>query len=261
MFQQPKDRLHALPEYQALLKVAGLTAETVFKHPNIKPWRVLADRENCTLDFDFDGTPVRLHIKRYKPQRGFRTPGEIEFMGMSALAYEKIPTAPLVAWGVMLDKRSFVILLHLNGYTPSDKLIEQGTPFDKLLVPTADLAAKLHRANLHHRDLYLCHFLAKLDGDQVDLRLIDTARVARLESMLTRGRWIVKDLAQFWYSTTKLPITDDQRDAWLKRYAEQRGLPGYVGLKKAVLRKVDKIARHDAKLNAAQPDRNISIPT
>jgi len=261
MFQMPKDRMHALPEYHNLLTAAGLSVTTVFNHPNIKPWRVLPDRENCTLDFEFEGKPVRLHIKRYKPERGFKTPAEHEFMGTAALVYEKIPTAPLVAWGVMLDKRSFIILLHLDGYTPGDKLVEQGTPFDRLLMPTADLAARLHMANLHHRDLYLCHFLAKLDGDNVDVKLIDTARVARLETIFTRGRWIVKDLAQFWYSTTKLPITDAHRDAWLKRYAEQRGLPGVGGIKKAVLRKVAQIAKHDAKLNAAQPNRNISIPT
>jgi len=261
MFQMPKNRMHAPPEYQALLRAAGLSAESVFTNPQIKPWRVLPDRENCTLDLQFEGQPVRLHVKRYKPERGFKTPAQIEYQGIAALAYEKIPTADLVAWGVMLDHRSFVILKHLDGYTAADKLIQQGTPFDKLLIPTADLAAKLHMANLHHRDLYLCHFLAKPDGDAIDLRLIDAARVARLDFIFTRGRWIVKDLAQFWYSTTKLPITDAQRDAWLKRYAEQRGLPGYAGLKKAILRKVARIARHDAKLNASQPKRNISIPT
>jgi hypothetical protein len=70
----------------------------------------------------------------------------------------------------------------------------------------------------------------------------------------------VKDLAQFWYSTWKLPITEEQREAWLKRYAEQRGLPGPGGLKSAVLRKAAWIARHDQSLNQKQPDRNVSIP-
>lgn len=261
MFEQPKNRMNALPEYHALLSAAGVTADNVFKHPQIRPWRKLEDRENCTLDFEFEGKPVRLHVKRYQADRGFKTPAQIEYMGMSALMYEKIPTAPLVAWGVMADRRSFVILKHLAGHTPADKLIEQGFAFEKLLKPTADLAAKLHLADLHHRDLYLCHFLAQSDNEDMDLRLIDTARVARLESIFTRGRWIVKDLAQFWYSTTKLPISDTQRDAWLKRYAEQRGLPGFEGIKKAILRKVAKIARHDAKLNASQPNRNISLPT
>ena len=33
------------------------------------------------------------------------------------------------------------------------------------------------------------------------------------------------------------------------------------GLRKSILRKVAWIARHDRKLNAKQPDRNVSIPT
>ncbi len=253
--------MHVQPEYQPLLRAIGLTAEGVFTSPLVKPWRKLADRENCTLDFSFDGKPVRLHVKRYPAGRGRVSPAAAEFGGLSALVTAKIPTSPLVAWGVLPDSRSFLITADLAGYVPGDKLIEKGTPFDPLIVPTADLAAKLHMAGLHHRDLYLCHFLTKLDGDQPDLKLIDTARVGRLDNFLTRGRWIVKDLAQFWYSTTKLPsITDEQRDLWIKRYAEQRGLPGCVGLKKAVLRKVAAIARHDQSLNAKQPGRNVSIP-
>ena len=251
--------IHILPEYEPLLRAMGLTGEAVFTSHLIKPWRTLPDRENCTLDFIFHGKNVRLHVKRY-PAVGGKTPAEIEFGGMSALIEAKIPTSPLVAWGVLPDRRSFLITDNLVGYTPGDKLVEQGTPFDPLLLPTADLAARLHTAHLHHRDLYLCHFLAKFDNDQPDLKLIDAARVARLGGMFFRGRWIVKDLAQFWYSTTKLPITDDQRDAWLKRYAEQRGLPGHLGLKKAVLRKVARIAKHDKSLNAKQPGRNVSIP-
>ncbi len=61
----------------------------------------------------------------------------------------------------------------------------------------------LHNGGLHHRDLYLCHFLGRRDENpQADLRLIDAARVRPLPGPLTRRRWIVKDLAQFWYSTT-----------------------------------------------------------
>jgi len=261
MFQMPKNTMHVHPDFQPLIRAIGLTPEGIFTSTKIVPWRVLPDRENCTLDVEFEGKPLRLHVKRYKPQRGYKSPAEIEFMGMAALAYEKIPSAPLICWGKMMDGRSFVVLQHLEGYTPSDKLVENGFPFDTLLMPTADLAAKLHMRGLHHRDLYLCHFLAKTDGPEIDLRLIDAARVARLTSIFTRGRWIIKDLAQLWYSTTKLPVTDAQRDAWIKRYAEQRGLPGYAGLKTAILRKVARIARHDSHLNQSQPTRNISIPT
>jgi hypothetical protein len=126
-------------------------------------------------------------------------------------------------------------------------------------VPTADLAGKLHRAGLHHRDLYLCHFFAKVDGGEVDMRLIDVARVSRFGRLLRR-RWIVKDLAQFWYSTFAYgaAISDEQRHRWLVRYAGHEPSPRFV---RAIQRKVRAIGRHDAKLKKAQPKRNISIPT
>src|SRR6185503_11861775 len=114
-------------------------------------------------------------------------------------------------WGKLADGRSFFVTADLAGYRAADKLIDAGTPFENLLAPTADLAVKLHRAGLHHRDLYLCHFFARVTENAVDVRLIDTARVRRLGGFLTRGRWITKDLAQFWYSTISLPITDGQR--------------------------------------------------
>ena len=93
------------------------------------------------------------------------------------------------------------------------------------------------------------------------MKLIDAARVARMNNFLTRWRWVVKDLAQFWYSTTTLPaVTDEQRDRWLERYAERREICWLPRLRAAVKSKSNSIARHDAKLKKSQPTRNISIP-
>lgn len=248
------------PAYQNTFRELGLTPEVIFTHPAIKAWRKLPDRENCTLDMTGpDGRDVRLHVKRFPPARGV-TQAEREETGLRALALEKIPAPALVAWAKLPDGRSFVITEDLAGYQPADKLIEAGTPFDLLRDATADLAAKLHSAGLHHRDLYLCHFFVKMDGGVVDVKLIDAARVARLPGPLTRRRWIVKDLAQFWYSTTKLPIQDEQRAAWLARYGQARKLRDVEGLHRSVERKVKRIAAHDVRLNLKQPNRNISIP-
>jgi len=241
----------------------GLDAEAVFDHPDIRVWRSIADRENCTLDAEVDGRRVRWHVKRYTAVRTpGATPAEREVAGVRLLVEAGIPTVPLVAWGVLGDRRSFVIVEDLAGYRPGDKLLETGGgTFEQLLEPTADLAARLHNAGLHHRDLYLCHFfIPRAEGAGEPLRLIDCARVKRLPRFLTRFRWVVKDLSQFWYSTLKHPeITDDQRLAWLRRYAGKTG--GDVErLRRSVARKVAWIGRHDARLNRAQPNRNISIP-
>jgi hypothetical protein len=253
--------LRVLPAFGPIFREIGLDAEAVFEHPQIIPWRSLPDRQNCTLDAELiDGRHIRWHIKRYAATNHPQTPAEHDVEGQRLLESEDIPTAPLIAWGRISDGRSFVIFEDLAGYEPADKLLEKHFSFDALLQPTADLAAKLHHAGLHHRDLYLCHFMAKVEGNSVHLKLIDTARVRRLPGVLTRRRWIVKDLAQFWYSTLKLPINDAQRDAWLQRYAGRRGLPTGATLRPSILRKVRQITRHDVKLNRERPSRNVSIP-
>lgn len=261
MLEPPKSKIHVAPAFKPLIQALGLTAESVFTDPRIVVWRSITERQNCTLDIEFDdGKSLRLHVKRYEPAYGFTTPADDESKGIRALEIEKIPTAPLVAHGKLTDRRSFVITADLKGFRAADKLIAEGYSFEKLLAPTADLAAQLHTRGLHHRDLYLCHFFVRPDEPAPQIRLIDAARVRRLPGFLTRRRWIVKDLAQFWYSTLSLPVTEEQRRQWLARYAQQRKIKSAAALERSIQRKSNSIARHDAKLKTAQPTRNVSIP-
>jgi hypothetical protein len=250
-----ESQFHVSADYQPLMRMLGLDAQAVFEHPGIRCWRKLPDRENCTFDGELpDGRHVRLHVKRYTAVSAAGS--EVE--GHRLLLRAEVPTAPLVGWGTW-GGQSFVIFDDLSGYSPADKLIARGAPFEALLEPTADLAARLHNAALHHRDLYLCHFMARTTGDAGELRLIDTARVRRLPGWLTRRRWIVKDLAQFWYSTQKLPVTNEQRSRWLERYASRTGIDS-AALRGRVERKARAIARHDARLHRDRPERDVSIP-
>jgi hypothetical protein len=266
MFQKPRDTLNVAPRYQPIFAALGLTARTLFSDPRIVVWRSITERQNCTLDVAMaGGQTMRLHVKRFQPARGYTTPAEDESRGIRALEIEQIPTAPLVAFGKLKDGRSVVVTENLAGFRAGDKCILTSADFERVLEGTADLAARLHERGLHHRDLYLCHFFVKEAADVAatgapELRLIDAARVARLPGIFTRRRWIVKDLAQFWYSTTTLPITDDQRTRWLARYGEQRRLRSITGLRQSIERKANWIARHDQKLKRAQPTRNVSIP-
>lgn len=245
--------------YRRIFRAIGFSGDMIFTDSAIKPWRRLADRENCTWDIASPAATIRLHVKRFPFMRS-RSPAKDEAEGYRLLRERGIPTAAVAAWGILDDGRSFIAVEDLAGFTPADKLVESGLPFDRLLLPTADLTARLHNGGLHHRDLYLCHFLGRRDENpQADLRLIDAARVRPLPGPLTRRRWIVKDLAQFWYSTTQLAITDSQRNAWLGRYCEQTRM-SLDPLKKAILRKSAAIAAHDKKLRRRQPNRNISIP-
>src|SRR5690349_11337105 len=126
------------PGYQPLMRQVGLDADAVFTHPDIAAWRKLPDRENCTLDAEFDGRAVRLHIKRYLiPSRV----ADDEAKAIELLRQAGIPTVELVGWGRLTDGRSFVITEDLAGFRDSEKLVRDGVPFESLLAPTADLSA------------------------------------------------------------------------------------------------------------------------
>ena len=246
--------------YRQVFRQIGFSAEMIFTDPAIKPWRRLQDRENCTWEIPAAAGAIRLHVKRF-PSMGSSSPARDEAEGYRLLHDRGILAAIVAAWGDLDDGRSFIATEDLSGFTPADKLVESGLSFDRLLIPTADLSARLHNAGLHHRDLYLCHFLARCENDQpADLRLIDAARVRPLPGLLTRRRWIVKDLAQFWYSTTQLAITDSQREQWLQHYCGQTEAGKIEPLKRSIQRKSDAIGAHDEKLRRREPRRNISIP-
>jgi len=244
------------PEYASLVESLGLAdVKSFFADPRIKVWRDTHDRQNATLDAAHNNKPIRLHIKR--DARRVRTPLALEAHGVSLLHHAEIATVPLVAHGYLEDGRSFVASEDLTGFAPADVLLrEKRNSFDDLLEPTARLAARLHQAGLHHRDLYLAHFFA---NDQRDLRLIDVARVRPIP-WLFPTRWIVKDLAQFWYSTIEHGIVDAQRDEWLDTYQRARGLANTAAFRKKIVAKSSWIARHDASLRKREPNRNVSIP-
>jgi hypothetical protein len=246
--------------YRQIFRQIGFNAEMIFTEPAIKPWRRLKDRENCTWEIPASPGVIRLHVKRF-PALGTSAPARDEAEGYRLLHDRGIPAASVATWGSLNDGRSFIATEDLSEFTPADKLIESGLSFERLLIPTADLTAKLHNAGLHHRDLYLCHFLAHCEKNpSADLCLIDAARVRPLPGLLTRRRWIVKDLAQFWYSTIQLPITDSERDQWLERYCSETEMGKVEPLKKSIQRKSAAIGVHDEKLRRRQPHRNISIP-
>jgi hypothetical protein len=244
--------------YQALLQPLGLEGAGYFSDPRIVVWRTLPDRENCTLDVAWpDGRPVRLHIKRYPGRWGHLA--EAEATALQSLERCGIACAPLVASGRLPDGRGFIVTEDLAGFAPADKLIAGGLPFETLLGPTAELAAKLHSAGFHHRDLYLCHFFCRVQETKVEVKLIDAARVRRLPGWPMTSRWIVKDLAQFCYSTMQLPIPDVRRSEWLTHYEAGRGVTLPHPMRRRIGKKAYRIAVHDLNLNRRQPTRHVPL--
>lgn len=246
------------PEYRDLLQSIALeTPEQVFSDPRLRVWRDLEDRDNSTLDaIRADGTAVRLHVKRDKEKR--REPMSLEAAGITLLNHVGIDSAPLVAYG-SLGHRTFVITENLDGYISADRLMESGAPRVPILQAMARVAAKLHSAGLHHRDLYANHFYLRPDTQGgYHVRLIDTARVRRLPRWL-RERWIVKDVAQLAFSVHPY-AADEERHALLNEYMSKTSREADAWFQNRVTRKVHSIERHDRALREKNPTRNRRLP-
>ncbi|MFT3788741.1 MAG: lipopolysaccharide kinase InaA family protein [Tepidisphaeraceae bacterium] len=244
-------------EHRELFRAAGFaSAEDLFKDDRLNVWRDLDERDNSTLDFDFNGQAVRLHVKRDKRPRP--DPVDAEAFGIMLLERKGISAAPLVASGRVADGRSFVVTRNLDGYVSADRLIEQGHSFEEYLGPTLDVVTRLHRAGLHHRDLYLNHFYIRTatDEKQPAVRLIDAGRVKPLPAFFFRQRWIVKDVAQFIFSLGQIGVPREKQEAWLSRYS---AATRDYKLPAAVWGKVRSIAKHDKALVERKPTRNVRL--
>ncbi|MBL0166645.1 MAG: lipopolysaccharide core heptose(I) kinase RfaP [Propionivibrio sp.] len=78
-----------------------------------------------------------------------------------------------------------------------------------LIARVADMAGRMHRGGVNHRDFYLCHFLLHLDptptADRLKLSIIDLHR-AQVREKLPR-RWRDKDLASLYFSALNIGLT------------------------------------------------------
>ncbi len=246
MSQSENWTIHICPGEEPTLRRACLDPQRIFTDERIVAWRDLPERQNCYLD-----TPeLRLHIKRYKAPHG--SDASAEANAIDLLIRAGIATVPLVAWGRDADGRGFLITRDLKGFVPADSTEASALDQDPICQSVADLAAKLHNAGLHHRDLYLCHFMVNTKGEA---RLIDPGRVARLPCPPFHFRWIVKDIAQLCYSTP----TGAGRRAILVRYLAQSTFWRRLAIQLFAPLKVMLIARHDARLRQRRPERRVSI--
>ena len=92
-----------------------------------------------------------------------------------------------------------------------------------LIARVADMAGRMHRGGVNHRDFYICHFLLHLDpapsADALKLSVIDLHR-AQVRERLPR-RWRDKDLASLYFSALDIGLTRRDRLRFLRAYFEQ----------------------------------------
>jgi len=97
---------------------------------------------------------------------------------------------------------------------------EEAAPTFKwtLIRRVAEMARRMHRGGVNHRDFYLCHFLLHLPADTraPKLSLIDLHR-AQVRAKTPR-RWRDKDLAALYFSALEIGLTQRDRLRFLRTY-------------------------------------------
>ena len=101
-----------------------------------------------------------------------------------------------------------------------------------LIARVAEMAGRMHRGGVNHRDCYLCHFLLHTDPaptpERLRLSLIDLHRAQVREGAAPRywrpgtpRRWRDKDLAALHFSSLEVGLTARDRLRFLKVYFER----------------------------------------
>jgi UDP-glucose:(heptosyl)LPS alpha-1,3-glucosyltransferase len=219
-----------------------------------------------------------LYLKRHKRRpalREFLAPffhgslplssGRKEWLSALRLMALGIPTLEPVAWGervrrLGLDQESFFMSTEIDGaerlesflpkrYRPPLTEPEIGEK-RALIRQLASLAAGLHEARVHHRDLYLGHIFIREDPPRgFQLFLIDLHRVEQRPRL--SWRWRIKDLAALNFTAEGMPLTRMDRLRFYKQYRRTARLDGREkAVIRAILRKAEQIGQHTAKILA-----------
>ena len=84
----------------------------------------------------------------------------------------------------------------------------------------AEMARRMHRGGINHRDFYICHFLLHLDPvptpDNFKLSMIDLHRAQIREK--TPRRWRDKDLSSLYFSALNIGLTQRDKLRFLRAY-------------------------------------------
>ena len=190
-----------------------------------KPGLVGRRRRRLTVT-DPTGATHTLYLKCYD----HRGPAAAELAAIDAVRSAGVETMTPLACGEG-SQRSFLLVTAVEG----DALERCGEDFlarndgpdgqgriECLTSQLAELVGKLHAAGLAHRDLYASHVFLAETGGEIQLSLIDLARVFRPRWRLRR--WRVKDVAQLKYSMPPAWVGAWWR-AFMEGYAQAWGRP------------------------------------
>lgn len=109
--------------------------------------------------------------------------------------------------------------ISLEDYCRNWRTVPPAPTFKRALIRrVAEMARRMHRGGVNHRDFYLCHFLLHLpiDAGTPRLSLIDLHRAQVRQH--TPRRWRDKDLAALYFSALEIGLTPRDRLRFLRTY-------------------------------------------
>jgi len=159
-----------------------------------------------------------------------------EVSAIQKLVEVGIATTPLVAYGVKgynpATLQSFIITEDLGNIISLEDLCADWAnhpPTERfkrrLIVGVADIAMKLHKNGINHRDFYLCHLCLDadlLEKDEIKFYLIDLHRVLIHPSMSANDN--MKDIAALYFSSMDIGLTTRDLLRFRKHYLPQSSL-------------------------------------
>lgn len=158
---------------------------------------------------------VKSFLSLKKPILGAQT----EVKAIQKLNEIGIETTPLVGYGIKginpATQQSFVITQDLGDIISLEDLCAdwKSNPPDanfkrRLIIAVADVAAKLHKNGVNHRDFYICHLCLDaqaLKQNQIKLYLIDLHRMLIHQNISMGDN--MKDVAALYFSSMDANLT------------------------------------------------------
>ena len=225
-------------------------------------FRQVKSRHTFRIELEGRGYFVKLHrgcgwLEYFKNLFQFKIPvtdaGQ-EYRALLHLKKYGVDTMTPAAYGCMgllpAARTSFLITEELTGTVSLEDYCRDWAknppPFKvkrALIRKLGEMAGKMHRSGLNHRDCYICHFLLRKGSENSgdpELHVIDLHR-AEIRKKVPWHYW-VKDVAGLWFSAMDAGLTRRDVCYFLQAYFQQ-DLHAIWKKYEFFLRAVDRTAR------------------
>ena len=268
-------------EFLPALMAAGLSDfDRIYHHHGGEVIKQIRTRQVTRIGISRASGTCDLYLKRHVANRPTFSewvegtirhtgvsPGILEFHSICDFRKHGIPTATPVAAGERkaagFRYESFLITESITPYISLETIIRhhperlQGIKGERLkqviLKAIADLSRQMHDAGINHLDFNADHVMIgpEVKDGNVSLALLDFQRIDRKKWM--RFRWMIKTMAELFYSMPDPVFSDQDRQSMFKHYVRRSGNGAWDRfLLQWIKRKARRIGRHTENIFSRQ---------